>query len=462
MINRQRSFSVPVAVLAAGALFLEILDGTMLITAVPAIAGDFDVEVVDTGVVLVVYLVAAAAGIPIAGWLADRYGVRSVMLVALAMFTVASAVCAVAPDLTVLTVARAVQGLGGALLVPVGRLAVIRETRPEELLDAIAFLTWPALIAPVVAPVIGGIVTDALGWRWLFIINIPLGIIFIAVGVFILPGQRSSAPGPRLDLTGLIGVMLVMVALTIATELLSRGAPGNLLMPSALVATGLVLTGLLVRWFRGSDRLFNLSVLGIQTFRVGNISGGVYRMVITAAPFLFTLLFQLSFGWSPTTAGLMVVALFVGNVAIKPWTTRIIRRWGFRRILLLSNAAGGLVLALFLFIGEHTPVPLILSLLFMSGALRSLGFSAYNTLQFVDIGPGQMGNANILSATLHQLGMSLGIAVAVVCHSLVPVPQWAFPLAALLFLIPFMGAMRLPAGSGGHALTPDKLKDSAS
>lgn len=178
----------------------------------------------------------------------------------------------------------------------------------------------------------------------------------------------------------------------------------------------------------------------------------MYRLVITAAPFLFTLLFQVSFGWSATTAGLMVVALFVGNVAIKPWTSPIIRRWGFRAVLGLSNIAGAVVLASFVFVGEQTPVQVILILLLVSGALRSLGFSAYNTLQFVDIGPEQRGNANVLSATLHQLGTSLGIAVAVICHSIVPAAHWAFPLAALIFLVPLIGVLALPAAVGSRAL----------
>lgn len=453
MINRDRhrSFSVHVAVLAAGALFLEILDGTMLTTAVPAIAQEFGVAAGDVGIVLVAYLVAAAVGIPPAGWLADRFGVRPVLLWAMVVFTAASAICALAPDLTVLTAARVLQGLGGALLVPVGRLAVIREARPEDLLDAIAFLTWPALVAPVVAPALGGILTDTVGWRWIFIINIPLGIIAVVMGFLILPKGRHTTVD-RLDLPGLIGVMLVMTALTVSAELLARGDAGGVLLAAMLVGGGVLVTVLLFRWFRRPGRLFDLSVLGIITFRVGNVSGGVYRLVITAAPFLFTLLFQVSFGWSATTAGLMVVALFVGNVAIKPWTSPIIRRWGFRAVLGLSNIAGAVVLASFVFVGEQTPVQVILILLLVSGALRSLGFSAYNTLQFVDIGPEQRGNANVLSATLHQLGTSLGIAVAVICHSIVPAAHWAFPLAALIFLVPLIGVLALPAAVGSRAL----------
>lgn len=203
-MRNDRSFSVPIALLAAGALFLEILDGTILTTAVPAIARDFGIDAVDVSIALVAYLAAAAAGIPAAGWLADRFGVRKVLLLALAVFTAASLVCAVAPGLTVLTGARVIQGLGGALLVPVGRLAVIRGTDPKDLLDAIAFLTWPALVAPVIAPLLGGLIADTIGWRWIFLLNVPLGIVAIIAGLFILP-KHTAVEVKRFDLPGFLG-----------------------------------------------------------------------------------------------------------------------------------------------------------------------------------------------------------------------------------------------------------------
>lgn len=450
-MTQTRSFSVSIALLAAGALFLEILDGTILTTAVPAIASEFDVGAGDVSPVLVAYLVAAAVGIPAAGWLSDRFGVRPVFLLALFVFTVASFICALAPSLGILIAARVLQGLGGALLVPVGRLAVVRGADPKDLLDAIAFLTWPALVAPVIAPVLGGFITDTIGWRWIFLINVPLGTIALIAGLVLLP-KDTKVPTGRFDVVGFTGVAIVMVSLTIGAELLTTEASNRMFYSLMLATVASIATGFIIWWLRTPGRLFDVSVLRVPTFRVGNSSGSIYRLVITATPFMFTLLFQVSFGWSATMAGAMVVALFAGNVGIKPFTTPIIRKFSFKPVLIFANAAGAMVSASFLFINAETPLVIIATLLFISGALRSLGFSAYNTLQFVDIGPEQTNNANVLSATLHQLGMSLGIAIGIIAITLAPTFAWAFPIAAALFIFPMLGAAVLPHGCGSSAL----------
>lgn len=460
---RQRSFSVPVALLAAGTLFLEILDGTILVTAVPAMALEFGVQAVDVSIVLVAYLVSAAACIPAAGWITDRFGVRRTLLVAISVFVLASALCAVAPGLTTLTAARVLQGAAGAFIVPAGRLAVIRGVSSEDLLDAMAFLTWPALVAPVIAPALGGVLTDTVGWRWIFIINVPLGIFAILVGLVVLPRNSAQPPG-KFDTAGFLGAMTVMVSVTGAAELMSSGSTSAVVYALVLLMSGLVVGWFTVRHLRRPGKLFSLSIFSNQAFRVSNVSGGVYRTIVTAVPFLLTLLFQVRFGWSATSAGLAVVALFLGNVAIKPFTTPIIRRWHFRPVLIWSSAAGGLVLLAFTIVSADTSPAILLPLLFLSGALRSIGFSAYNTLQFVDVPEESVSNANILSATLHQAATSLGIAVAVICVQAAALVadvftedadvgyQWAFALVALLFLIPLTGAASLDRRAGDNAL----------
>lgn len=460
---RQRSFSVPVALLAAGTLFLEILDGTILVTAVPAMASEFGVRAVDVSIVLVAYLVSAAACIPAAGWITDRFGVRRTLLAAISGFVLASALCAVAPSLTALTAARVLQGAAGAFIVPAGRLAVIRGISSGDLLDAMAFLTWPALVAPVIAPALGGVLTDTVGWRWIFVINVPLGILAVVVGLVVLP--RHSAPSSgRFDTAGFLGAMTVMVSLTCAAELMSSGSMTAVVYSLIVLAAGILVGCFTVRHLCRPGKLFSLAIFSNPAFRISNVSGGVYRVIVTAVPFLLTLLFQMRFGWSATSAGLAVVALFLGNVAVKPFTTPIIRRWHFRPVLIWASAAGGVILLAFTAVSPDTSLVVLLPLLFVSGALRSVGFSAYNTLQFVDVPEEEMSNANILSATLHQAATSLGIAVAVICiQAAVFVAdivtensdtgyQWAFAIVGLLFLIPVSGAFSLDKQAGDNAL----------
>lgn len=455
-------FSRPLALLAAGALFMENLDGTVLATAAPAIGHDFGVAPESVNTAMVAYLLAVAIFVPATGWLADRFGTRATFLWAVVAFTAASVACALAPDLLWLCVARAAQGMAGAMMVPIGRLAVLRNLRPVHLLAAMAYLTWPALIAPVLAPVLGGVLTDALGWEWIFLINVPIGVVLAAAGLWLVP-RAEPAPNTRLDWPGFVLVAGAITCLTGAMEVAATGAPllvGALLLAAATLAAGAV------RAMRLRTRpLFDVRVLRILTFRVGNVSGSVYRMMITAAPFLFALLFQAGFGWSAATAGAVITAVFIGNLGIKPLTTPIIRLIGFRRTLVWSNVAGALLLGVFVVVTPSTPVAVIVVLLVLGGVFRSIGFSAYNTVQFADIPHDRLVDANTLSATLQQVGTALGMAVAALAVRIGTVVagddahahggdlpyRLALLVAGLFMLAPLVGAIRLPRDAGAHA-----------
>lgn len=456
------TFNRPLAILVAATSFMEFLDGTIIQTAAPAMARDFHRSAADLNVTMTVYLLALAVCIPASGWLADRCGVRRVYLAAIAVFTAASVLCALAPGLVVLCVVRAVQGIGGAMMVPVGRLAVLRAVDKTDLLDAIAYLTWPALLAPVVAPALGGVITDTLGWRWIFLINLPLGAAAVVAALRLVPAGAEPRAA-RLDWLGLGLVVVGVAALVTAGELV--GEPSTPWYAGAAALLTAAVAGLLGwRHLRTTpDPLLDLRPLELGTFRVGNLGGGLYRLMITAAPFLFTLLFQADFGWSATRAGLVVIALFLGNLGIKPATSPLIRRFGFRAVIVWSNALGASILLAFVFVAPATPLPVILVLLLASGAVRSTGFSGYNTIQFVDV-PGELTNhANTLSSTLQQLATGLGIAV---CALLVRLGttvadhtagdpslgyRWAFAGAAALLVVPLVEAMRLPAHAGSVA-----------
>lgn len=301
-----------------------------------------------------------------------------------------------------------------------------------------------------------------MGWRWIFLINVPLGVAAVIAGLVVLPSGTARNTGP-FDIVGFIGAMSTMVCVTSSAELLSSGGRTRTVFAALFFAMGLTIGWFTVRRMRRPGSLFSLEVFSRPTFRVSNISGGVYRVVITAVPFLLSLLFQIRFGWSATSAGVAVVALFLGNVAVKPLTTAIIRRWGFRSVLVWSAGSGCLVLLPLTAVSTDTPAAVFILLIFLSGVFRSVGFSAYNTLQFVDVPENDVANANILSATLQQAATSLGIAVAVISVQIGMVAaglitgntelgyQWAFAIVGLLFLIPVSGALMLDREAGNLA-----------
>jgi EmrB/QacA subfamily drug resistance transporter len=445
--------------LVAGTFFMENLDGTIIATAAPAMAADLGVDAVDINVAITAYLVTIAAGIPVSGWLTNRFGGRRILLCAIATFTVGSALCAFSGSLGMLVTARVLQGTGGAMMVPVGRLVVLRATAKRDLLDATAYLTWPALLAPVLAPALGGWIVSVASWPWIFLINLPLGIVALVVAGRIVPQEKSPAPGP-LDWVGFLLCAGFLLCLLAGAELLGGSAR---IGPTGLVGitvAGLVLAGTTGWWFRRTAHpLFRFGALREQSFRVANVSGSAYRMVISAAPFLLPLMFQVGFGWSPVLAGGLVLLLFVGNIAIKPATSPLIRRLGFRAVLIASIAAGGAVFGLIATLSAASPLPWIAVLLVLSGVLRSIGFSGYNSLQFADIDPPHMSDANTLASTLQQVAAALGITLAAVVVRVADgylgpsaLPVWpyrvAFIVLAVLMVWPLVGALRLHRRAG--------------
>ena len=450
----------PLAVLVAGAFFLENLDGTIIQTAVPAIGRDFGLRAVDVNAAITAYLLAVAIGVPLGGWLADRLGVRPVFLSAIALFTLASIGCAFSTGIVALCVLRAIQGVAGALMVPVGRLAVLRATRTRDLITAIAYLTWPGLLAPVIAPAIGGLLTDTVGWPWVFLINGPLGVALLIAGLRLVP--RSDVRERRgFDVVGFALLGTGLVALLLTLEGLGDPASGRtgLAVLGAVAVLALVAA---VGWMRRVEHpLLSFRSLGIPTFRASNLGGGVYRLVVSALPFLYTLLFQVGFGWSAALAGVVVVAVFVGNLAIKPFTTPIIRRFGFRTTIIGSSVAGAALSAAFVLVGPTTPIPLLVAVLLVAGAFRSIGFTAYNSIQFGDVPPELTSGANTLAATVQQIAIGFGIAVAALAvramlalaSAVAPGQQdlgyrWAFGVVAVVLLVPVIETALLPRHAG--------------
>ena len=398
------------ALLVAGAYFMEILDATVIAPAAPGIAADLGIAPVTVNVAITAYVLTLAVLIPISGWLTDRFGARRIFVAAIAVFTLASAGCAAAQNLEMLVATRVLQGIGGAMMVPVGRLMVIRTTAKTDLVKAIAYLTWPALVAPLIAPALGGVLSTYASWRWIFLINVPLGLAGLVLALRLVPDIRADDAG-RLDWRGFLLAAAGIAALVVGMEGVAAPRPNWPLAIGELVFAA-VLLAVTVRYLLRRHRpLLDLRILAVRTYRVTAFGGSIFRAVITAIPFLLPLFFQLGFRWNAAHAGVVVIALFAGNVGIKPATTPLMRRFGIRTVMLASVAASAACLIGMAFLQRTTPLPVLLALLVLSGIFRSIGFTAYNTAAFADVPAEQMTRANTLMSTVQELGAGLGVAV---------------------------------------------------
>ncbi len=437
------------ALLVAGAMFMEILDATIITPAIPLIADSLGVGAVDVNVAISAYLVTVAVLIPATGWMADRFGVRRVFLAAIVVFTLASAGCALSTSLPMLVAMRVAQGIGGAMMVPVGRLAVLRNSATTDRVRVIALLTWPALAAPVLAPVLGGAIATLGSWRWIFAVNIPLGIIGFALALKLVRGGPTDAVR-RLDWPGMLLLGGGIAAALISLESI-RVTGTDWVLVGACAGAAVVLLGLaLWHLLRTSVPLIRLAVLRVRTLRITVTAGSLYRMVITAVPFLLPLKFVLEFGWTPLRAGLMVAVLFVGNLTVKPATTPLMRRFGIRTVLLVNGIASVACFGLLALITPGMPVVLIGVILYVSGALRSIGFTAYNTLAFADVEGDRLTHANTLNASVQELAAGWGIAVAALLVSQFASYSVTFLVLGALLAITLVESVRLPRRAAAH------------
>lgn len=408
----ERAFSAP-ALLVAGAFFMEFLDGTVIATALPDMARDFGVTAVELNIGISAYLITLAVLIPASGWIADRFGARAIFTLALAIFTLASVFCGLSTEVHIFVAMRILQGVGGALMVPVGRLAVLRTTPKHQLIKAIATLTWPALVAPIIGPPLGGFITRYASWHWIFFINVPLGLAAIILSLRIIPDIRETERR-SFDLSGFITTSVAMVSLVTAMERLGDRQP-QIWPTLALAALGFGCLLYSIRHFRrAAAPMVRLDALQVPTFRVTMYGGSLFRASISAVTFLLPLLFQVGFGMDPFHSGLLVLAVFVGNLTIKPATTPLIRWLGFRRLLLINGALNVCSLLACALLTPQTPVWAIMLILYLGGVFRSIQFTGVSTLAFADVPAAQMSDANTLFSTASQLAVGLGITLGAI------------------------------------------------
>jgi EmrB/QacA subfamily drug resistance transporter len=399
--------------LVAGVFFMEFLDGSIIATALPRMAPALHSTPVALNIGISAYLLTVAICILPSGWAADRFGPRPVFTTAIVVFVLGSICCGLSTSAPVFVASRVLQGIGGAMMVPVGRLTVLRATPKEGLMDAIAMLTWPGLTAPVIAPPIGGFLAEYASWRWIFFINLPLGAIALGLALLLVPRGGAAELRP-FDLVGFLLAALSLLAATLMLDAL--GGVGN---PAwRPLALALLLAALLValrrHLIRHEHPLFAIEAFRIPTFRSVMLGGSAIRTLINTQPFLLPLLFQLGYGLDAFHAGLTVIVLFVGNLGIKPLTSPILRRWGFRRVMVASGLVQAAAMLATATLVPLRVLPLTLLILLVSGAARSMQFTAVNTLAFADVPPRLSSSANTMFSVAFQLGIGFGVALGAV------------------------------------------------
>lgn len=406
-------FSLPAGsalpLLVAGAFFMENLDATVIVTALPQMAQAFGVHPVDMNIGVSAYILTATVFIPASGWIANRFGTRKVFSLAIVLFALASILCSVSTSLATFTAARMLQGFSGALMVPVGRLVVLRNTAKSDLIRAIATITWPGLVAPIIGPPLGGFITTFASWHWIFIINLPLCVIALYFSQKLVP----SLPGEKgvpFDLLGFVLTGAACLGLMFGLDLFNQQGIGWL--PTVCVLASILLAALTVlHSIRTPFPLLPMVAMKIKSYAVTIYGGSLFRIAIGALPFLLPLMFQLGYGMSAFDAGLLVLAVFAGNLAMKPFTSAILHRFRFRSVMLVNGMLNSLTIFACALLTPEVSTPLTLLLLFASGMTRSMQFTALNTLTFSQVPSEQMGGANTLANTVQQLSTGLGITI---------------------------------------------------
>ena len=395
------------ALIVACALFMQNLDGTVIATALPAIARAFGSDPVSMNVALTSYLLSLSVFIPASGWFADRYGSRNVFRAAIAIFTVGSILCGRADSLGFLVAARVLQGVGGAMMIPVGRLVLLRTAAKNELVAAMAWLTIPALIGPVVGPPLGGIIATYTSWRWIFDINVPIGVAGIVLVTLFVDDVREPPPG-KFDLTGLVLMGTALACLMFAIET----AGGVVAWPATVAMLGAAALAVLL-YARHARRtvapLLDFTLMRLRTFAVSVCAGSLFRIGIGAIPFLLPLMLQLGFGQSAAQSGAITFASSAGALVMKPVATRVLRDFGFRRVLLWNGLVSAVLLGICAFFRPSWPLIAIYSVLLIGGFFRSLQFTAYNTIAYAETDRARMSAATSLYSTLQQVSLTLGI-----------------------------------------------------
>ena len=435
-------------------MFMQFLDGAILPTAAPTIARSFHILSAQLGICVTSYIVTVLVLIPISAWLADKYGVRLVLFTSIAIFIVGSLLCSLSNNLVELTAMRILQGIGAASMVPVGRLILMRSVDKSQVIRVISYSVWPALAAPVVAPVVGGFIIAHASWHWIFLVNVTIGLIALLIGIKIvhrIPGGKVE----RLDWLGFYGCALSLGLLVLAAA--NLGSPHiNLVSTLLLLVVGIGIGLPTIRHLRRSaEPLINLSVLKIQTFHLNCTSGLLFRVAQNTPPFVLPLLFQDKFGWSAERAGGVLFFYMLGNLIFKVFTTPLMNKFRFKPLILLAILLSAPLTLTLGLIGSSIPFIWLTLLLLFAGGIRSIGMTLFNTITFADTNQEIMAHANTITNMVQQLASVIAVAIAVIALNLGRVLAgaqnqfiFAFSCAVLVLAISLWNVASLPRTAG--------------
>ncbi len=436
-----------VAVIVASAVIMQQIDSTVITTALPQMAISLHTDPVRLSVAVTAYLLSLAVFVPVSGWAADRFGGRSVFRAAIGLFTLGSILCGLSGNVVELTAARVLQGLGGAMMVPVGRLVLFRTVEKAQLIGLMAYLQVPAQLGPVLGPPIGGFITTYFSWRWIFLVNVPLGIVGIVLVTLFFDNPREDTRRP-LDWIGFVLTGAALFCLMYGVEAIGRGR-SELTPAIVLLVLGVVLGALALRHLRHAEHpVLDLSVFRIATFRAGISSGSIFRAGGGTLVFLLPLLLQVVFGLSAATLGSITFATAVGSISMKMTAQRVLGRFGFRSVIIVNGLISGAAVAMCALFTAATPLLLIFALLLAAGFILSLQYTATQALGYADVATPQMSTATSISSMAQQLSRGFGISVLALLLHLSMFWRGATTLSHADFIVAFAAAAALTASCG--------------
>ncbi|MGM5629482.1 DHA2 family efflux MFS transporter permease subunit [Apibacter raozihei] len=396
--------------IGAMAIFMQSLDGTILNTALPSIAHNLNKSPLEMQSIIIAYTLTLALLIPLSGWLSDKFGSRNIFILAVAIFTIGSLACALSTSLSMLIAMRIVQAIGGSMMVPVSRLVLIYVYPKNQLLKIINFVTMPGLVGPVIGPTLGGWLVEVASWHWIFLINLPIGILGIVLAWKIVPNYKRLK-GP-FDFKGLFLFSIGLVLLSLSLEFAGDGLAGGISI-FLLFILGIILLRIYVYYSkRTSDPLVNLNLLKIRTLRIGLIGNLVTRLGIGGVPFMLPLMLQVGFGKSPTVSGMMLIFSAITTIIAKSWVVPLVKYFGYRKLLMYNTVFLGLAISCFALPNRETSLLWLIPILVVYGAFNSVQMASMNSIALADLTPEGASGGNTMLSVMQQLSISFGISLS--------------------------------------------------